>query len=119
MKLKGYLLLSLSILFEVFATTMLKLTNGFTETIPLILTLLGYGLSFFLLSITLKTIPLSIAYAIWAGAGTVLTAAISFLFWEENLTLLKSIALCLIIGGIVILNLSEEGEQDTEQVGSR
>lgn len=111
MKFKGYILLSLSILFEVFATTMLKLTNGFTEIIPLIFTLLGYGLSFFILSLTLKIIPLSIAYAIWAGAGTVLTATISFLFWEESVTLIKGIALCLIIGGIVILNLSEEDKQ--------
>lgn len=111
MKLKGYILLSLSIIFEVFATTMLKLTNGFTEWIPLVLTLLGYGLSFFLLGLTLKTISLSIAYAIWAGVGTVLTAIISFLFWEESVTVLKGIALCLIIGGIVILNLSEDDKQ--------
>ena len=113
MKIKSYILLSFSILFEVFATTMLKLTNGFTEMIPLVFTLVGYGLSFFLLGLTLKRIPLSIAYAIWAGAGTVLTATISFLLWGESITVLKGIALCLIIGGIVILNLSEE-EQATE-----
>ena len=108
MKFKGYLFLSFSILFEVFATTMLKLTNGFTEMLPLVFTLLGYVLSFFLLGLTLKHISLSIAYAIWAGVGTVLTATISFLFWAESVTVLKGIALCLIIGGIVILNLSEE-----------
>ena len=111
MKFKGYILLSLSIFFEVFATTMLKLTNGFTEIGPLILTLLGYGLSFFILGLTLKIIPLSIAYAIWAGAGTILTTTISFLLWEESFTLIKGIALCLIIGGLVILNFSEEDKQ--------
>ena len=111
MKCKGYILLSLSIIFEVFATTMLKLTNGFTEIVPLVLTLLGYGLSFFILGLTLKIIPLSIAYAIWAGAGTVLTATISFLLWEESITFIKGISLCFIIGGIIVLNFSEEDKQ--------
>lgn len=110
---KSYILLTLSIVFEVFATTMLKLSEGFSIIWPAVISILGYGLSFFSLGLTLKSVSLSIAYAIWAGAGTILTTIISVIAWDEPLGLLKISALTLIIGGIIILNLSESNDESS------
>lgn len=105
---KSYTLLTLSIILEVFATAMLKQANGFEFIVPLTISVIGYIASFYFLGLTLKHISLSIAYAIWAGAGTVLTTVISMIFWGEPLSLLKAFSIALIIGGIVVLNFSEE-----------
>lgn len=105
---KSYTILSLSIVFELVATNFLKLSNGFDNIIAFVLAIVGYLVSFYLLSITLRVIPLSIAYAIWAGVGTVLTAVIGIVVWGEPFSLLKGLAFALIIGGVVLLNLSEE-----------
>lgn len=107
---KSYLLLAISIFLEVFATAMLKQANGFEFIIPLIISIVGYVLSFYFLGLTLKRISLSIAYAIWAGAGTILTTVISIIFWGEPLSLFKAFSITLIISGIVILNLSETSD---------
>lgn len=102
---KGYLILTLSIIFEVFATTMLKMSEGFSVLLPSIGVIVGYGLSFYGLSLCLKTIPLSLAYAIWSGAGTALTALIGVLIWGEIFTTIKLIGIILIVGGVFFLNL--------------
>ncbi|HLR51528.1 MAG TPA: multidrug efflux SMR transporter [Candidatus Avamphibacillus sp.] len=107
---KSYTFLTLSIVGEVFATAMLKMSEGFTILLPSIGVTFGYGLSFYLLSLSLRTIPLSLVYAIWAGAGTALTALIGILVWNEALSTFKLSGIALIIGGIVLLNSSSKGQ---------
>jgi multidrug resistance protein EbrB len=104
---KGYVLLAISITGEIFGTTMLKMSEGFTVLLPSVGVLAGYGLSFYFLSLCLKTIPLSVAYAIWSGIGTALTALIGHVLWEEFFGTLKILGIILIIGGVVILSSSK------------
>ena len=101
---KGYLYLAISIITEVFGTAMLKLSEGFTVPLPAIGVAVAYGLSFYCLSLCLKTVPLSLAYAIWSGIGTALTALLGVLVWGELFGALKIAGLILIIGGVTLLN---------------
>lgn len=99
-----YLLLSLAIAVEVGATVTLKFSEGFTRLAPTLISLIGYGVSFFLLALTLRHIPVSVAYAIWSGAGTAAVAAIGFTVLREPVTVVKLAGIALIIGGVVLLN---------------
>ena len=110
---KAYTLLGLSIVFELIATNFLKLSDGFENILAFIFAIICYAISFYVLSVTLRTIPLSIAYAIWAGVGTVLTAAIGVVIWGEAFGLLKAIAFSLIIAGVILLNLSEDSKESS------
>lgn len=104
---RGYLALSIAIISEIFGTTMLKLSDGFSNVLPSIGVVIGMGLAFYSLSISLRTIPLSLAYAIWSGVGTALTALIGILIWNDPFNLLTGISLLIIIGGLVLLNASD------------
>ncbi|MFJ7647441.1 DMT family transporter [Lysinibacillus sp. NPDC097279] len=101
---KGYIILAISIVCEVFATTMLKLSEGFTVVGPSIAVAFGYGISFYCLSLCLKTLPLSLAYAIWSGVGTALTVVIGIVIWGDIFNLYTAIGISLIIGGVILLN---------------
>ncbi|AWI13738.1 multidrug efflux SMR transporter [Caldifermentibacillus hisashii] len=107
---KGYIALGISIISEVFGTTMLKLSEGFTNLFPSIGVIVGFGLSFYCLSLCLKTVPLSLAYAIWSGMGTALTALIGVLLWRDPFSIITLVGLVLIIGGVVLLNTSKSPE---------
>lgn len=107
---KGYLFLAVSIVAEVFATTMLKLSDGFTVLLPSVGVVGGYVLSFYFIAKALTHIPLSIAYAIWSGVGTALTALIGVLVWGELFNMLSLSGIILIIGGVVLLNTSDKSE---------
>jgi len=113
---KGYIMLSISIISEIFATTMLKLSEGFTVLFPSIGVVIGYGLSFYCLSLCLKTIPLSLAYAIWSGVGTALTALIGVMIWDDPFNLLTFAGLALIIGGIIVLQSSNKPEKAKQSI---
>lgn len=106
-------LLTLAILFEVFGTTMLKLSEGFTVLFPSLGVVIGFLASFIFLGLSLKGLPLSTAYAIWAGLGTALTATVGVLFFNEGIAVLKVLALLLIIAGVVILNQSRDEETES------
>jgi multidrug resistance protein EbrB len=80
---KGYIALGIAIIGEIFGSSMLKLSEGFTNVLPSIGFILGFGVAFYSISISLMNIPLGTAYAIWSGAGTVLTALIGVWVWEE------------------------------------
>ena len=101
-----WLYLILAILLEVCGTTCMKLSDGFTKTIPSILLFVFYTLSFGMLTMALKKLDVSVAYAVWSGMGTALIATIGVLWFKEPLTALKLISLGLIILGVVGLNLS-------------
>lgn len=100
----GYLALIMAILGEVFGTTMLKLSEGFTNLFPSIGVVIGFGLAFYFLSQCLKTLSLSLAYAIWSGVGTALTALLGVLIWKDDFNMYTLFGLVLIIGGVVLLN---------------
>ena len=101
----GYLLLITAIIGEVFGSTMLKASNGFKKILPILGIILGYALAFYALSLSLKTIPLGMAYAIWSGVGTALTALIGIIIFKEGFNSKKLLGLILIIGGVIVLNL--------------
>ncbi|MGX1830050.1 DMT family transporter [Paenibacillus taichungensis] len=104
---KGYFALVIAIIAEVFGTTMLKLSDGFTNLLPSIGLVVGMALSFYFLTMGLKTIPLSTAYAIWAGVGTAITALLGVILWNDPFNMLSGIGLMMVIGGVVLLNLSK------------
>jgi small multidrug resistance pump len=102
---KIIVIFSLAIICEVLATTSLKFSEGFTRLVPSILVIIGYAISFYLLSISLEVIPIGMAYAIWSGVGIVLTLIIGIIIWHEQMDWLKGLGISLIIGGIILINL--------------
>lgn len=104
-----WLYLALAIILEVLGTTSMKLSEGFTKIVPSIAMLLLYIASLAALTMALKRIEMSIAYAIWAGIGTALIALIGVVLFKEELSLLKVLSIGLIIAGVVGLHLSTKG----------
>ncbi|KON85457.1 quaternary ammonium transporter [Sporosarcina globispora] len=100
----AYILLALAIISEVFGSSMLKATNGFKKLLPSLGVIIGYAVAFYALSLSLKTLPLGVAYAIWAGLGTVLTAFVGITVYKENVNGKKILGLALIVGGVILLN---------------
>ncbi|MBK1664532.1 ligand-binding protein SH3 [Rhodospirillum rubrum] len=100
-----WLILTGAILFELAGTTAMKLSEGFTRLLPSVALVVCYVISFALLTLTLKKMDVSIAYAIWSGAGTVLITVIGILVFKEPATLLKVLCIALIVAGVVGLNL--------------
>lgn len=109
---KGYIYLTSSIIGEILATSMLKMSEGLTVFFPSVGVVAGYVLAFYCLSLCLRTIPLSLAYAIWSGVGTVLTALIGVVVWGEVFSAFKILGIILIIGGVVLLNASKNTDAD-------
>ncbi|HPI47256.1 MAG TPA: SMR family transporter [Hyphomonadaceae bacterium] len=100
-----YVYLAISIIAEVIATSSLKSSEGFTKLIPSVIVVLGYGVAFHFLSLTLKTIPIGVAYAIWAGAGVTLVAVVGWLLFGQKLDAPAIIGMGLIITGVVVLQV--------------
>jgi small multidrug resistance pump len=98
--------LFLAIAFEILSTSLMKISNGFSKVLPTVGTLLGYIICFSLLSVALKKIDLSIAYAIWSAAGIVVLSAIGIFIFKENINILKIVSLFFIVLGVIGLNLS-------------
>ena len=102
---KYWLFLSIAIISEVIATSALKSSEGFTRLIPSVLVVGGYLLAFYFLSLTLKVIPIGIAYAIWAGVGIVLIALVGWWLYGQKLDLAAIIGMALILAGVAVINL--------------
>ena len=102
---QNWLFLLAAIVAEVFATSTLKASEGFTRLWPSLLVVVGYGISFFCLSLTLRAVPVGIAYAIWSAAGIVLVALIAWLVYGQTLDLPAIAGMALIIAGVLVLNL--------------
>ncbi len=96
-----------AIIMEVIGTTNMKLSEGFTKTLPSILMFVFYVFSFAFLTLALKKIDLSLTYAIWSGVGTALIATIGFLYFKEPVTAIKIGSIALIVIGVVGLMLVE------------
>lgn len=100
-----WIILGLAILAEVTATTSLRLSEGFTRLVPSLLVILGYGSSFWLMSLILSRLSVGLTYAVWSGVGTAIVAVIGAILFKESLEPLKLLGFALIIAGVVVLNL--------------
>jgi small multidrug resistance pump len=101
----GYLFLGIAIAAEVIATTSMKALDGFNKPLPLVLVVVGYGLSLWLLSLVVKTIPIGIAYAVWAGLGIVLVSMAALFVYQQKLDLPAIIGMSMIVAGVVVIQL--------------
>lgn len=101
----AYLFLAGAVISEVTATMLLQKTEQFTRLAPTVTMALLYGLSFYLLSHALKTLPLGIAYAIWGGVGIVLTLVIGVTVFKQPLDWQAVAGVAMIVGGVVMINL--------------
>ena len=101
----GYLYLALAIILEFLGTTCMKLSNGFAHLMYSLGTLIFYGLCFYFLSLTLKTLPLNITYATWGALGIVLASLVSYFYFHESISLLSLLGIVFIIIGVLLCNL--------------
>ena len=101
----AYLSLAVAIVAEVIATTALKSSQGFTRLWPALIVVLGYGVSFYCLSLTLRTMPTSVAYAIWSGVGLVLITLAAWLIHQQRLDWPAVAGIALIVAGVMVINL--------------
>jgi small multidrug resistance pump len=97
--------LGIAILGEVIATSAPKASDGFSRLVPSIVVAVGYMVAFYFLSLTLRVIPVGVAYAIWAGLGVVLVAAISWVVYGQKLDFAAIAGMTLIIAGVAVMNL--------------
>lgn len=100
-----YLYLGVAILAEVVATTALRAADGFTQLWPSIISIVGYVVAFYFLSLTLRSMPVGIAYAIWSGVGIVLISLAGWLLYKQLLDLPALIGMGLIMAGVIVINL--------------
>ena len=100
-----WITLGAAITAEVIATSALKASEGFTRLLPSIIVVLGYGVAFWLLSITLRSIPVGVAYGIWSGLGTVLIAVVGWVVFGQKLDAWALLGMGLIVAGVLIMNL--------------
>jgi len=96
-----------AILFEVAGTTSMKLSEGFTRTIPSVLIFICYGICFSFLTLALKKLEVSVAYSVWAGLGTVLVASIGVIWFRESMSVVKFLSIALIILGVIGVNYTK------------
>ncbi|PWV59530.1 small multidrug resistance pump [Plasticicumulans acidivorans] len=101
----GYLYLTIAIVAEVIATSALKASDEFSRLWPSVLVVIGYGIAFYFLTLTLRTLPVGIAYAIWSGLGIVLVSTIGWLLFGQRLDLPAILGMGLIIAGVAVINV--------------
>jgi small multidrug resistance pump len=101
----AYLSLAIAIVAEVVATTALRASTGFTVLVPSAIAIVGYVVAFYFLSLTLKTMPVGIAYALWSGVGIVLISFAGWLIYKQVLDAPALIGMALIGAGVIVINL--------------
>ena len=105
MPLPAYALLGAAILAEVIGTSALKASEGFTRPLPSVLTAVAYVAAFYALSLTLKTVPLGIAYGVWSGVGIVLVSAVGWVLYDQRLDAAALLGIGLILAGVLVIHL--------------
>lgn len=103
-----YTYLAIAIVFEVIGTSALQASDGFTRLVPSLVTAITYAASFLFLALTLRTIPVGIAYALWSGIGMVLIAGVGWIWFKQALDTPALIGLSLIVGGVIVVNAFSE-----------
>lgn len=101
----SWLYLAIAIAAEVVATTALKASDSFTKLNPALITVIGYSVAFYCLALTLRVIPVGIAYAIWSGAGIVAISLIGYVMFRQTLDTAALIGIGLIVSGVLVLNV--------------
>ena len=104
----NWVYLGLAIVSEVLATASLKSTEGFTRLVPSIVVLVGYSAAFYVLSLTLDTIPIGVAYAVWSGVGVATITLVSFVLYDQKIDVAGLVGIGLIVAGVVVLRLFSE-----------
>ncbi|MBB5459455.1 multidrug efflux SMR transporter [Paraburkholderia sp. Cpub6] len=105
MRVPPYALLAIAIVAEVIATSAMRASDGFSRLLPSMVVVLGYGIAFYCLSLTLRSIPVGIVYAIWSGAGIVLITLVALVLYRQVPDVPAIIGLGLIVAGVAVLNL--------------
>ena len=100
--------LTLAIFSEVMATASLKSTEGFSKLWPSVIVLVGYSAAFYFLSLTLDTIPIGVAYAIWSGVGVAAITLVSIFVFDQKIDVAGFVGIGLIVAGVIILRLFSE-----------
>lgn len=100
-----WLYLAVAIVAEVIATTALKASKSFTVLAPSLVAIVGYGVAFYLLTLTLNKIPLGVAYAVWSAAGIVLVTVAAAIRFGEHLDAAAILGIAMIVGGVVTINV--------------
>lgn len=101
----NWIYLAIAIVAEVIATSALKASEGFTRAVPSTITVAGYGVAFYMLSLTLRSIPMGVVYAIWSGAGIVLITLVGYFMFRQRLDLPALIGIGLIVAGVLVMQL--------------
>ena len=101
----AYVYLAIAIVAEVIGTSALNASNGFTRALPTAVVVTGYVVAFYFLSLTLKTMPVAIAYAIWSGVGIALITTIGWVFFRQILDAAALLGIALIVAGVIVINL--------------
>ena len=101
----AYVYLAIAIIAEVAATSALKASEEFTRLVPSLIVVAGYGIAFYLLTLVLRTIPIGITYAVWAGVGIVLVAIVGAVLYKQIPDTAAIIGIGLIVAGVVVINV--------------
>ncbi|RFO95428.1 QacE family quaternary ammonium compound efflux SMR transporter [Rhodoferax lacus] len=100
----NWVYLSVAIVLEVVATSALKASDGFTRLLPSVVVVVGYAAAFYTLSITLRTMPVGVVYAVWSGVGVVLITLVGWLLFNQKLDAPAFLGIALISAGVIVLN---------------
>ena len=103
---KSWIYLGIAIVAEVVATSALKSSEGFSRLWPTLVVAVGYGAAFYFLSLTLRSIPVGVAYAVWSGVGLVLVTLIAWILFGQKLDSAALVGMAFIVAGVIIMNLS-------------
>jgi small multidrug resistance pump len=101
----NWIFLGGAVVAEVIATSALKASEGFSKLVPSLVVVAGYAVAFYLLSLTLRSIPVGIAYAVWSGLGVVLIALVGWLVFGQRLDAPALAGMALIVAGVLVMNL--------------
>lgn len=101
----GYLYLAIAIISEVIGSNMVVNTEGFTKVKPTLICIFCFGLAIYMLSLTVKHMPLYIAYAMWGGLGIILVTIVGVTFWKQSVNIPTLIGILFIVVGVVVVNL--------------
>jgi small multidrug resistance pump len=102
---KNWLFLAIAIVSETVATSALKASDGFSRLWPSVAVVAGYGIAFYFLSLTLRTIPVGVAYAVWSGVGIMLISLVGWIVYGQKLDAAAIAGMGLIVAGVVVMNV--------------